>query len=308
MSIFVIISLLLGLPYAYTQISINEIENKYPPLGSYKKIDNINIHYTDIGSGPLVVLLHSQPANERQFYLLKERLKKNYRVISIDRPGMGYSDGPKEKTKKRLSIQANLIAKLIKDITQEKPLIIGHSYGGALALAYALKSEIDLKGLILVNTASHAWPSDKVWLPFKIISSPIIGNVFVNTFAMIYGKTTIDQSANDNFPGNLPSKNYIDNVAGELTLRPKTLKSYAWDAINLREALKEQSKKYKNINLPVTIIAGINDRVTPNKIHSFQLHQDIRHSRLIKVDEVEHSIPELMPEVIENEIRRMLSQ
>ena len=308
MSIFFIISLLLGLPYAYTQISTNEIENKYPPLGSYKKIDNIDIHYTDIGSGPLVVLLHSQPANERQFYLLKERLKKNYRVISIDRPGMGYSEGPKEKTKKRLSIQANLIAKLIKYITQEKPIVIGHSYGGALALAYGLKNEIDLKGLILVNTASHEWPSDKVWLPFKIISSPVIGNIFVNTYAMIYGKATIDQSANDNFPSNLPSENYIDNVAGELTLRPKTLRSYAWDAINLREALKEQSKKYQNITLPITIIAGKNDRVTPNKIHSFQLHQDVEHSKLIMVDEVEHSIPELMPEVIEKEIRQMLFQ
>ena len=308
MSIFVILSLLLGLPYAYTQITINEIENKYPPLGNYKKINNLNIHYTDIGAGPLVVLLHSQPANERQFYLLKEQLKKNYRVISIDRPGMGYSEGPKEKTEIRLSLQAKIISKLIKDITQEKPLVVGHSYGGALALAYALNNEDDIKGLILVNTASHAWPSDKVWLPFKIISSPLIGNIFSNTYAMIYGKSTIEQSANDNFPNNLPSKNYMENVAGELTLRPQNLRSYAFDAINLRNALKEQSKKYYKIKLPITIIAGSNDRVTPNKIHSFQLHQEIKHSSLIKVDGVEHSIPELKPGVIEEEIRKMLSK
>ena len=308
MSIFVILSLLLGLPYAYTQITINEIENKYPPLGNYKKINNLNIHYTDIGAGPLVVLLHSQPANERQFYLLKEQLKKNYRVISIDRPGMGYSEGPKEKTEIRLSLQAKIISKLIKDITQEKPLVVGHSYGGALALAYALNNEDDIKGLILVNTASHAWPSDKVWLPFKIISSPLIGNIFANTYAMIYGKSTIEQSANDNFPNNLPSKNYMENVAGELTLRPQNLRSYAFDAINLRNALKEQSKKYHKIKLPITIIAGSNDRVTPNKIHSFQLHQEIKHSSLIKVDGVEHSIPELKPGVIEEEIRKMLSK
>ena len=308
MSIFVILSLLLGLPYAYTQITINEIENKYPPLGNFKKIDSLNIHYTDIGAGPLIVLLHSQPANERQFYLLKEQLKKNYRVISIDRPGMGYSDGPKEKTEIRLSLQAKIISKLIKEITQEKPLVVGHSYGGALALAYALNNEDDIKGLILVNTASHAWPSDKVWLPFKIISSPLIGNIFSNTYAMIYGKSTIEKSADDNFPNNLPSKNYIENVAGELTLRPQTLRSYAFDAINLRNALKEQSKKYQKIKLPITIIAGTNDRVTPNKIHSFQLHQEIKHSSLIKVDGVEHSIPELKPGVIEEEIRKILSE
>ena len=307
MSILVILSLLIGLPYTYTQISSHQIENEYPPLGYFETIDNIKLHYTDEGSGQTVVLLHSQPANERQFYLLKNQLKKNYRVISIDRPGMGYSENLKDKSSNRLMAQAELTSKLIQKITDDKPVVIGHSYGGALALEYALYDEKNIKGLITVNTASHPWKSDNIWLPFKIITSPFIGKIFSNTYAMIYGKLGISRTADENFPNNNPPINYIKNVGGELTLRPNTLQSYAYDAVNLKSALNIQYSKYSSLKIPITIIAGIGDRVTPNETHSFRLHEDVKHSLLIKVDGVEHSIPELRPDVIEDELLRILN-
>lgn len=298
-----ILVFILGLPFTFTQIEVKKIENKYPPQGLFKTINNLKIHYTDIGSGQPVVLLHSQPANERQFDLLKDKLRQNYRVISIDRPGMGYSEGPKINSSERLVIQAKVVSKLIREITDMKPIVIGHSYGGALALSLALHDQENLKKLVLVNTASHPWESDNIWLPFKIITNPFIGKIFSNTYAMIYGKSVIDKSADDNFPNNTPTPGFANRVGAELTLRPKTLESYALDAINLRSSLSEQYQNYKNLSLPVTILAGIGDRVTPNKIHSFQLHKDIKHSKLVEVKSVEHSIPELNPMIIIDEIQ-----
>ena len=84
MEYIAILAFILGLPFTYTQLEVKKIENKYPPLGYFKNIDGYNIHYSDIGSGQPVVLLHSQPANERQFDVLKDKLKESYRVISID--------------------------------------------------------------------------------------------------------------------------------------------------------------------------------------------------------------------------------
>jgi pimeloyl-ACP methyl ester carboxylesterase len=57
------------------------------------------------------------------------------------------------------------------------------------------------------------------------------------------------------------------------------------------------------LSIPVTILAGVGDRVTPNRIHSFQLHKDIKHSKLIELNNVEHSIPELNPMKIIEEIQ-----
>ena len=303
MEYIAILAFLLGLPFTYTQLEVKKIENKYPPLGYFKNIDGYNIHYTDIGSGQPVVLLHSQPANERQFDLLKNKLKENYRVISIDRPGMGYSEGPKINSSERLFLQAEIIAKLLDEIIDEKPIVVGHSYGAALALSLALYEEKNIKKLILVNTVSHPWKGDGVWLPFKIITNPLIGKIFSQTYAMIYGKSVIDRSADDNFPDNKPTPGFINRVGAELTLRPETLESYALDAINLKSALSEQFKNYKNLSIPVTILAGVGDRVTPNKTHSFQLHKDIKHSILIELNSVEHSIPELNPMKIIEEIQ-----
>ncbi len=300
MEYIAILAIILGLPFTYTQLEVRKIENKYPPLGYFKNIDNLNIHYTDIGSGKPIILLHSQPANERQFDLLKNKLKESHRVISIDRPGMGYSEGPKINSSERLFIQAKIISKLIRQITDEKPIIVGHSYGGALALNIALYDEKNIEKLVLVNTVSHPWNSDNIWLPFKIISSPFIGKIFANTYAMLYGKSVIHRSADDNFPNNSPTTDFIKRIGAELTLRPKTLESYALDAINLRTSLSKQYLDYDKLKLPITIIAGIGDRVTPNKTHSFQLHNQIRHSELIKLEGVEHSIPELRPDIIQS--------
>ena len=303
MEYIAILAFLLGLPFTYTQLEVKKIENKYPPLGYFKNIDGYNIHYTDIGSGQPLVLLHSQPANERQFDLLKNKLKENYRVISIDRPGMGYSEGPKINSSERLFLQAEIISKLLDEIIDEKPIVVGHSYGGALALSLALNEEKNIKKLILVNTVSHPWKGDGVWLPFKIITNPLIGKIFSQTYAMIYGKSVIDRSADDNFPDNKPTPGFVNRVGAELTLRPASLESYAFDAINLKSSLSKQYKKYKNLNIPVTILAGKGDRVTPNKTHSFQLHKNIKHSKLIELSNVEHSIPELNPMKIIEEIQ-----
>ena len=306
MNIIIALSLLIGIPYGYTQYSVNQIEKNHPPVGQFKIIDDIRIHYQIIGSGPAVVLLHSQPANQEQFNKLKNILKNNYTVISIDRPGMGYSEPIKDFSSKRLELQAKLIRKLIQKITKDKPIIVGHSYGGALALSYAIHYENEIEGLVLVNTASHPWKKDKPWLPFRIISNPIYGKFFTNTFAMIYGKMTIDKSANSNFPNGKAPLNYINDTSSALTLRPKNLQSYTYDALNLREALEQQEEFYSQLDIPITIMTGNEDTVTPNKLHSYQLNKDIKHSKLVKVSEVAHSIPELKPGLIKNEIENIL--
>ena len=306
MNIILALSLLIGVPYGYTQYSVSQIEKKHPPVGQFKIINNIKLHYEIIGHGPVVVLLHSQPANQQQFKKLKKILQNSYTVISVDRPGMGYSDSIKDISSKRLELQAQLIRKLITTITDEKPVIVGHSYGGALALSYAIQYEDEIKALLVVNTASHPWKKGKQWLPFRIISNPIYGKFFTNTYAMVYGKMTIDSSANSNFPNKKAPNDYINETSSVLTLRPKSLQSYTHDALNLRDALELQYRLYSQLTIPITIMTGKEDTVTPNKIHSYQLNLDIKQSKLVEVNKVAHSIPELKPDLIKNEIDKIL--
>jgi pimeloyl-ACP methyl ester carboxylesterase len=66
-----------------------------PPLGRFVDIDGGRIHYLEQGSGPTLLLIHGLGGQMRNFaHSLLERLKNNYRLIILDRPGSGYSTRP----------------------------------------------------------------------------------------------------------------------------------------------------------------------------------------------------------------------
>ena len=97
-------------------------------------IDGKRTHVLDIGQGPTVVMLHGASGNLRDFtFSLTDKLKNRYRIIAFDRPGLGYSealsaagDSPQE--------QARHLAKVLDAKRVRKALIVGHSFGGSVAL------------------------------------------------------------------------------------------------------------------------------------------------------------------------------
>src|ERR1700704_3548021 len=105
-----------------------------PPRGQFMEIDGQRIHYIDRGSGPAIVMIHGLGGNLHHFnYALVERLAGEFRVIAVDRPGSGYSTRPKHASA-ALGAQAATLASLIRTLQLEKPLLVGHSLGGALVL------------------------------------------------------------------------------------------------------------------------------------------------------------------------------
>ena len=67
-----------------------------------------------------------------------------------------------------------------------------------------------------------------------------------------------------------------------------------------------QKNFYNKLSIPVTIMSGNEDTVTPNSLHSYQLNSEIKQSKLVKVANVAHSIIELKPNLIKNEIEIIL--
>ncbi len=101
------------------------------------------------GSGQNVILLHGWGANRYTFNNLYKHLSKNYRTYIIDLPGFGESDEPKTA----LSIEelCDLIFAFVIKLNIYDPIILGHSYGGRIAIKYA--SKYSVKKLILVSSA-----------------------------------------------------------------------------------------------------------------------------------------------------------
>jgi pimeloyl-ACP methyl ester carboxylesterase len=123
----------------FTARTARKIEAAMPPRGTFMEIDGQRIHYIDQGNGPAIVMLHGLGGNLQHFtYALVDRLANQFRVIAVDRPGSGHSTRPKQASA-ALGAQAATLAHLIRALKLEKPLLVGHSLGGALALTMALQ-------------------------------------------------------------------------------------------------------------------------------------------------------------------------
>src|SRR5262249_54937362 len=94
-----VVAVLLGAGAAVTFLGTWLIEWAYPPRGRFVEVDGLRQHVVELGDragtadAPAVVLLHGAGCNLEDMRLaLGERLAARYRVILVDRPGLGWSE------------------------------------------------------------------------------------------------------------------------------------------------------------------------------------------------------------------------
>ena len=114
-----------------------------------KNIMNTDINYIDYGSGEdTIVLLHGWGQNIQMMKPIGDRLYKNSRIVIVDLPGFGSSKEP--DTVWSIFDYAKCIKELLEELKVDNPIMIGHSFGGKICLAYA--SMYDTKKLVLFGS------------------------------------------------------------------------------------------------------------------------------------------------------------
>ncbi len=137
---------------AGAQISAQNSGIKHPE-GNYVLINGSKIWYETEGTGEPVLLIPGGPGNSHTyFHPWFSDLAENYKVIYIDAFGRGKSERAKDSTEYTFNRDVEDIELLRKALGYEKWIIIGHSYGGMVAQAYALKYPGSIEKLVLSNT------------------------------------------------------------------------------------------------------------------------------------------------------------
>jgi pimeloyl-ACP methyl ester carboxylesterase len=115
---------------------------------------NTAVHYVDIGKGAAVVLLHGFLENQSMWNHFIPELSQRNRVITIDLLGhgatecLGYVHSMED--------QADMVHAVLAELKIRKVVLIGHSMGGYVALAFAELFPEYMKGLVLMNSSSRA--------------------------------------------------------------------------------------------------------------------------------------------------------
>ncbi len=150
----------------------------------YKKA---NIFYTDQGKGAAIVLIHGFLENVTMWDKITPELIKKNRVIAIDLLGHGKSDclGYSHS----MGVFSETIEAVLKHLRIRKCILVGHSLGGYVALAFAEKHPEKIKGLCLMNSTSIEDDNDRKLLRTR--ANKMIQNNFINmvkmSFANLFG-------------------------------------------------------------------------------------------------------------------------
>jgi pimeloyl-ACP methyl ester carboxylesterase len=228
------------------------------------------VHADISGSGPDLVLLHGASGNTRDFtFDLAGRLAARYRVIAFDRPGLGWSDDAGQAGISPQG-QARILREAARQLGAERPVILGHSYGGAVALAWALQDADGTGALVLLAGASMPWPGGLGgW--YSLTSSRLGRAVAVPLVSAFAPPSRTGEAIAGIFAPDPVPAGYADYVGAGLTLRPASLGTNARQVNGLRPFIVEMSQAYAQLAVPVEIVHGSADTIVPASIHAIPL-------------------------------------
>ena len=259
-------------------------------------VERLRVHYIESGAGPTVVMIHGNAGGVEDFeFGVIDLLSREYRVIAIDRPGHGKSDRPSRKAA-TLEYQAQLLHQTFLQLGITQSVLVGHSWGAALALLYALQYPEEVSAMVLLAPAAYA-DNGANRLLRTAVKTPLLGDLSLLLGKFMVGRHILKRELTQAFyPQEVPV-DYL-KVASSSWLGRRQVKAFLEDEWSLNDSLKTMSMRYCDISIPTVIITGDEDKIVSPQENSFRLHAAIPQSQLIQLKGTGHEIPQTHPESI----------
>lgn len=277
------------------------IERRYPPVGSFADVAGTKVHHVHIPAGstadlPPVVFIHGASGNLLdQMVPVRPLLEGRAEMLFADRPGHGWSE--RGSGNGDPVAQANTIAALMDHYGMEKAIIVGHSFGGAVAAAFAVEHPEKTQGLVFLSAATHPWPGGATSWYYKLSSLPVLGRLFVEALAWPGGTLQMGAASACVFAPNRMPESYLADAAIPLVLRASAFRWNATDVAGLYDHVAVYSKRYGEIAAPTIVISGNRDTVVYEEIHSVGLARDIPGAEMVWVDNLGHKPDWVAPDL-----------
>lgn len=280
---------LLGLAlWVNSALYASRITQQQPASGDLIEVNGADVHVLKQGeAGPVVLMIHGASANAREFsWSLAPRLSESHRVLMMDRPGHGHSE--RLSGAEKLEVQAAQAAGVLRSLApNEKAVIVGHSFGGAVSLRLALDHPDVVDSLVLLAPVSHDWGGGgEAWYN-KYASHPLIGPAFTQLVPIV-GPGQVRSGITNVFSPKPAPEGYFENSGIGLLFRPSNFSSNAKDVNALRGQLAGQQDRYDEISVPTVVFSGALDTVISPQLHVGKLKHQVDGLELVKLADGGH--------------------
>ena len=260
--------------------------NVYPVQEGFVDAQGMLIYYTSIGNGKPLVIVHGGPGASHDYflpYLLP--LARSHRIVFIDERGSGKSEKLEDPSGYTVEAMVEDVESVRTALDLGKIDLLGHSYGGVLAQAYALKYQENLEHLILCSTFHSTKAMNEVFRRMLEKMAPELrSRIQKMESAGLYGhgrefeknRYTEDYMiaawGEGYFPylyQNHPDPNYNPASAGNMSwdLYRAMWGSSGEYVIDGNLASVEYAGKLGTLKVPTLITAGDNDECSPALAH-----------------------------------------
>jgi proline iminopeptidase len=274
-----------------------EALNVYIQQEGFIDANGLMIYYKTLGKGDPLLILHGGPGASHDYflpYLLP--LARHNRLVFIDERGSGRSQKLEDAATYTIENMVEDVEAVRQALGLGKISLLGHSYGGALAQAYALKYQQNLSHLILGSTWSSTEAMNKVFLKMKANMSPELrdridrleaAGLFGHGKAYEQNRYTAEYMiaawGEGYFPyvyHNRPDPNYDPIANGNMSwqLYRQMWGEHGEFVIDGNLKLVEYTNRLATIKVPTLIVVGEHDECDPSL--SQVMHEKIAGSRL----------------------------
>ena len=293
-----------------TRIGVWRIERANPPAGAFATVEGTRIHFVHLPGParpelPPVVFIHGASANLKdQMVPIRPLLEGRAEMLFLDRPGHGWS-GRGPGANETPAGQAATIAALMDQLGIDPAIIVGHSFGGATAAAFALAYPKRTRGLVFASAATHPWPGGDTSWYYDLAATPWIGWLFAQTLAWPAGSLSVGAAVECVFAPNPVPEDYLAAASIRLVLRPQAFRSNAIDVAGLYRAVVAMAPRYADIAAPTVVISGDRDTVVYEELHSRGLARDIPGAELVWIHNLGHKPDWIAPDLVAAAIERV---
>ncbi len=279
------------------------IPGEPPRTGSMLRLGDTSVRVIEHpGKDPAIVLIHGLPGTAQDFDKVTALLPGRH-TIAFDRPGFGYSSGGYHPFDEQLTT----IDRLLAARGVRRPILVGHSYGGTLALAYAETRPDAVRGLVLVDAAAGGMHSDFVTRAqshlIQALSLPVVQPIAGVTFSQLLRTVAAKQGDVAAFdPGAVDATHEHRLLA--LNMQQDDVDAFAGEQLHADDAIADVDRRLATIEAPAVVIQGAGDKLVEPQ-HGRTIAATLPHAQLAMVSGG-HMAPYVHPAIVATAVRELL--